>query len=63
VVGSMNVFRRQVDYRNIRTDKRTANSWNSQLDISFKIKTGTLIQLSIRYFGESLTTQGARDAY
>ena len=30
---------------------------------SFKIKTGTRIQVSTRYFGESLTAQGSRDAY
>ena len=63
VVGSVNIFRRQIDSRNIGTDKRTANSWNSKLDNSFKIKTGTRLQLSTRYFGESLTAQGSRDAY
>jgi len=50
-VGSVNLFRRQIDFRNIGTEKRTANSWNSKLDNSFKIKTGTRIQLSTRYFG------------
>jgi outer membrane receptor protein involved in Fe transport len=62
-MGSVNLFRRQVDSRNIGTDKRTANSWDSKLDNSFKIKTGTRIQLSTRYYGESLTAQGSRDAY
>jgi outer membrane receptor protein involved in Fe transport len=62
-VASVNFFRRQVDSRNIGAEKRTANSWNSKLDNSFKIKTGTRIQVSTRYFGESLTAQGSRDAY
>ena len=63
VVGSVDLFRRQIDSRNIGTDKRTANSWNSKLDNSFKLNTGTRIQVSTRYFGESLTAQGSRDAY
>lgn len=63
VMGSVNLFRRQIDSRNIGTEKRTANSWNSKLDNSFKLKTGTRIQVSTRYFGESLTAQGSRDAY
>jgi outer membrane receptor protein involved in Fe transport len=62
-VGSVDFFRRQIDSRNIGTDKRTANSWNSKLDNSFKLNTGTRIQVSTRYFGESLTAQGSRDAY
>ena len=63
VVGSVDLFRRQVDSRNIGTEKRTANSWNSKLDNSFKIRTGTRIQVGTRYRGEALTALGIRDAY
>ncbi|MFC2113689.1 TonB-dependent receptor domain-containing protein, partial [Bacteroidota bacterium] len=63
VVGSVDFFRRQVDSRNIGTELRTANSWNGQFDNSFKLKTNTRIQVSMRYYGESLRAQGSRDAY
>lgn len=63
IVSSVDFFRRQVDSRNIGTAMRTANSWNGQLDNSFKLKTNTRIQISARYYGESLRAQGSREAY
>jgi hypothetical protein len=63
VVGSVDYFQRTIDSRNIGTPQRTASTWNGQFDNSFKLKSNTRIQFTMRYYGENLTAQGSRDAY
>ncbi len=63
IMASANLYRERIDATNLDSRTQTANSWNAKFDNSFKMKWGTRIQLSSRYYGPSIRAQGFRKAY